>query len=145
MRGGPGFGRGFQEATASADPRYDTLKARVARMTEVDEIVESFTRARSRDEAFRTLIDAGVTCAPVRDIGEVVNDEHLRERGALEWVEHPLYGRMPLPRSPLRFGSAPLPDIEPSGETGRDNAEVYGQWLGLGAEALQDLARDGVI
>jgi CoA:oxalate CoA-transferase len=127
------------------DERYATLEARVQRMHEVDAIVEGFTRERTRDEAFRALIDAGVTCAPVRDIGEVVNDPHLLERGALQWVEHPLYGRMPLPKSPLRFSDAPQPPLEPSGAAGRDNAEVYGRWLGLGAARVAELARDGAI
>lgn len=127
------------------DARYATLKARVQRVDEVDAIVEGFTRARTRDEAFATLIGAGVTCAPVRDIGEVVNDPHMQERGALEWVDHPLYGRMPLPRSPLRFSEAPLPAIEPSGEAGRDNAWVYGEWLGLGEAAVAGMARQRVI
>ena len=127
------------------DVRYSTLRERVARMDEVDAIVESFTTTRTRDDAFATLVGAGVTCAPVRDLGEVVNDAHMLERGALEWIEHPLYGRMPLPRSPLRFSDAPLPDIEPSGETGRDNAEIYGEWLGLGAAGVAELVKDKVI
>jgi CoA:oxalate CoA-transferase len=133
------------QAELVGDERYATLEARVQRMHEVDAIVEGFTRERTRDEAFRALIDAGVTCAPVRDIGEVVNDPHLLERGALQWVEHPLYGRMPLPKSPLRFSDAPQPPLEPSGAAGRDNAEVYGRWLGLGAARVAELARDGAI
>lgn len=127
------------------DARYASLSERVKRMDEVDGIVESFTREHSRDEAFACLVGAGVTCAPVRDLDEVVNDAHMQERGALAWVDHPLYGRMPLPRSPLRFSAAPLPDIEPSGEAGRDNAAVYGEWLGLGAAGVAELARDGVV
>jgi CoA:oxalate CoA-transferase len=129
----------------AGDARYATLKARVQRMDEVDAIVEGFTRAHTRDEAFQVLIGAGVTCAPVRDIGEVVNDPHLQERGAIEWVEHPLYGRIPLQRSPLRFGDAPQAAIEPSGAAGRDNAQVYGEWLGLGADGVAELQRQQVI
>ena len=52
---------------------------------------------------------------------------------------------MPLPRSPLRFSGAPLPEIEPSGETGRDNALVYGQWLGLGDAGVAELVRQQAI
>ena len=114
-------------------------------MDEVDALVEGFTRGRTRDQAFAVLIGANVTCAPVRDLGEVVNDPHLLGRGSIEWVDHPLYGRMPLPRSPLRFSSAPLPDIEPSGEAGRDNAQVYGDWLGLGEAGVAELVRNQVI
>ena len=127
------------------DPRYATLGERVLRMDEVDEIVEAFTRTRSKNDAFRQLVGANVTCAPVRDLDEVVNDEQMLGRQALEWVEHPLYGRIPLPRSSLRFSDTPMPEIEPSGEVGRDNASVYGEWLGLGAEGVADLVNRQVI
>ena len=60
-------------------------------------------------------------------------------------VEHPLYGRMPLPRSPLCFSDSPLAPIEPSGETGCDNDAVYGDWLGLDATEVTRLRKDNVI
>ena len=127
------------------DARYATLGARVARMDEVDAVVEAFTATRTKEDAFEQLVGAGVTCAPVRDLNDVVNDQHMLGRGALEWVEHPIYGRMPLPRSSLRFSDTPMPDIEPSGEVGRDNASVYGEWLGLGAEGVAALVDAQVI
>lgn len=127
------------------DERYATLGARVQHIDEVDEIVSEFTSSRTKNYAFEQLINAGVTCAPVRDLGEVVNDEHMLGRKALEWVEHPLYGRIPLPRSSLRFSDTPLPAIEPSGEVGRDNASVFGEWLGLGPDSVAELAREQII
>ena len=127
------------------DERYATLGARVQRMDEVDAIVSAFTAPRTKNDAFQQLVTANVTCAPGRDIGEVVNDEQMLGRKALEWVEHPLYGRMPLPRSSLRFSDTPMPAIEPSGEVGRDNASVFGEWLGLGPEALAELVREQII
>ena len=127
------------------DERYATLGARVQRMDEVDAIVAAYTGTRSKNDAFQMLVGAGVTCAPVRDLDEVVNDEHMLGRQALEWVEHPLYGRIPLPRSSLRFSDTPMPPIQPSGEVGRDNAAVFGEWLGLGPDALAELVRDQII
>ena len=127
------------------DARYATLGERVARMDEVDAVVTAYTSTRTKTEAFTKLVGAGVTCAPVRDLDEVVHDEHMLGRQALEWVDHPIYGRMPLPRSSIRFSDTPMPAIEPSGEVGRDNASVYGDWLGLGAEGVVELARAQVI
>ena len=127
------------------DPRYATLGERVARMDEVDAVVTAYTSTRTKTEAFTKLVGAGVTCAPVRDLDEVVHDEHMLGRQALEWVDHPIYGRMPLPRSSIRFSDTPMPAIEPSGEVGRDNASVYGDWLGLGAGGVAELARAQVI
>jgi crotonobetainyl-CoA:carnitine CoA-transferase CaiB-like acyl-CoA transferase len=81
----------------------------------------------------------------VRKLDEVVNDAHMHERGALQWVDHPMYGRVCLMNSPLRFEGSELLPIKPSGELGRDNQEVYGQWLGLSDQELQQLHDEEVI
>ena len=43
------------------------------------------------------------------------------------------------------FSDTPMPAIEPSGEVGRDNVSVFGEWLGLGSDAVAELAREQII
>jgi CoA:oxalate CoA-transferase len=127
------------------DPRFETLASRVQNMDAVDALVSDFTRRRNKQALFELLIGLQVPCAPVRELAEVVADPHLHARRALESVDHPIYGPMVLPHSPLRFdGLSPLP-IEPSRELGADNARIYGAWLGLPEEELRALERDEVI
>jgi CoA:oxalate CoA-transferase len=128
-----------------ADPRFQDLKGRVEHIDEIDALVGGFTSQYDKQPLFELLMRSRVPCAPVRDLGDVVNDAHMHARGALEWVEHPLYGRVVLPNSPLRFDGAPPMPLEPSGALGRDNAEVFGGWLGLGTAEVEALARDDVI
>jgi crotonobetainyl-CoA:carnitine CoA-transferase CaiB-like acyl-CoA transferase len=114
-------------------------------MDEIDAMVGAFTAQHDKQPLFELLMRHRVPCAPVRDLDEVVNDRHMHERGALQWVDHPMYGRVCLMHSPLRFqGSEPLP-IRPSGELGRDNREVFGDWLGIDPAGLRQLAEEGVI
>jgi formyl-CoA transferase len=81
----------------------------------------------------------------VRELAEVVADPHLHARGAVQTVDHPLYGRMVLPHSALRFdGVEPLP-LETSRELGADNVRVYEGWLGLSADERRGLEADEVI
>jgi CoA:oxalate CoA-transferase len=50
-----------------------------------------------------------------------------------------------LPDSPLRFhGVEPLP-LTPSQALGADNDAVYRDWLGVGSEDMERLARQGAI
>ncbi len=127
------------------DPRFATLKDRVAHMNEVDELVGSFTHQFVKQELFELLMKHRVPCAPVRDLDEVVNDPHMHARGALQWIDHPELGRIPVQSSPLRFeGVDPLPII-PSRQLGEDNARVYGEWLGLSKDAIEALKSEGVI
>jgi CoA:oxalate CoA-transferase len=127
------------------DARYATLKSRVVHIDDVDAIVTAFTQSLTKQQVFERLAGAGITCAPVRDLNEVVNDAHMHERGALETVHHPMYGEVVLPRSPLRFSETPLPAIEPSGEAGRDNESIYCDWLGLSRQRFERLNRQGVM
>ncbi len=127
------------------DPRYADLKSRVEHMDEIDDLVSGFSSRFAKKELFDLLMHHRVPCAPVRDLDEVVNDAHMHSRRALEWVEHPMYGRVCLPNSPLRFDGVEPMAIIPSGELGRDNREVYGDWLGLGEAELSQLEKDGVI
>src|SRR5690606_24715604 len=50
------------------DPRLGTLKSRVENIDFVDEVVTSFTSARTRAELYETLTRHRVPCAPVRDL-----------------------------------------------------------------------------
>jgi crotonobetainyl-CoA:carnitine CoA-transferase CaiB-like acyl-CoA transferase len=127
------------------DPRFCDLAARVAHMDEVDALVTDFTRHFEKQELFELLMANRVACAPVRDLDEVVNDRHMHERGALQHVVHPLYGDVVLPTSPLRFAGAPPMPLEPSGVLGRDNDQVYRDWLGLDAGEIDLLRREEVI
>ena len=127
------------------DPRFAGLKTRVANMDAVDEIVGGFTQRFAKQALFELLLKHRVPCAPVRDLDEVVNDPHMLARRALQWIEHPELGRIPVQSSPLRFeGVDPLP-IVPSRRLGEDNVAVYGDWLGLSRDAIATLEEQEVI
>lgn len=112
------------------DPRFGSLKLRVQAMDAVDDIVAAFTRTRGKQELFDTLMAAHVPCAPVRDLTEVMNDPNMHARGALQWQNHPEFGRIVVPHSPLRFAGTPLRPLEPSHALGADTHAVLHERLG---------------
>lgn len=136
--------RAMERPDLADDPRFGTLKERVAHMDAVDELVSSWTRGFEKEALFRLLMRHRVPCAPVRELGEVVADPHLRARGAIQEIDHPALGPVPLITGALRYGEDP-PPIEPSKELGADNDRVYGEWLGLGAAGVEALRAEAVI
>jgi crotonobetainyl-CoA:carnitine CoA-transferase CaiB-like acyl-CoA transferase len=80
-----------------------------------------------------------VPSAPVREIPEIVNDEHMHQRGALEWIDHPQFGRIVVQRGPMRYHGSPQTELRASAELGQHNAEVYGELVGLGDDDVQAL------
>jgi CoA:oxalate CoA-transferase len=137
--------KAMQREDLLTDARYADLKQRVAHMDDVDGLVSGFTVQHNKKHLFDLLMSHRVPCAPVRDLDEVVNDEHMHARRALEWVEHPMYGRVCLPNSPLRFDGVEPMAIRPSGKLGCDNEEVYGDWLGLPKAEIAKLQAEEVI
>lgn len=127
------------------DPRFTTLSSRVQHIDEVDQVVSGFTSGRSKEELFELLTRHRVPCSPVRDLKEVIHDPHLLARRAIEWVDHPTLGRVPLPNSPMRYEGSTPAHIVPSRELGQDNDTVYGEWLGLSPPEIDQLRLDGVI
>ncbi len=127
------------------DPRFATLKSRVAHMDLVDEIVSGWTAGWDKQALFDLLIGQHVPCAPVRDLGEVVNDPHMHARGALQRIDHPDLGPITVQRSPLRFEGSALTELTPSGRLGADNSWAYGEWLGLANDEIAELRDMGVI
>jgi len=135
----------MQRKELAQDPRFVDLKHRVEHMDAIDVLVSAFTMQHEKQALFALLMQHHVPCAPVRSLDEVLHDQHMHERRALTWVDHPIYGRLCLPGSALRFdGLDPMPH-QASGELGRDNHAIYGDWLGLDTHEIAQLQHDEVI
>lgn len=123
------------------DPRYVDNTSRAAHLDEVDELVGIWTAPQAKADVFAACQRHRVPAAPVRTLVEVLHDDHLRQREAIRDIEHPSYGTISLPQSPLRFDHRPPPRLSVSPGFGQHNAEVYGA-LGLDVDTLR---ADGVI
>jgi CoA:oxalate CoA-transferase len=127
------------------DPRFAGNAKRVENLAATDALIQGWTETLSRDELFAITRRHRIPSAPVRDLSEVMNDAHMHERGMLERIRHPDLGDIVVPSSPLRFHGADHVETTPSPRLGQHNDEVYGGWLGLDAEELARLKREGVV
>jgi crotonobetainyl-CoA:carnitine CoA-transferase CaiB-like acyl-CoA transferase len=127
------------------DKRFLTNPDRTANMAETEALVTEWTSALDKMEVVAVAKKYRVPAAPVRNAVEVMNDPHMHQRGMLQRIDHPSLGPIIVPNTPLRLhGADPVQPI-PSPRLGQHNQEVYGEWLGLGGEAVEELRRDGVI
>ena len=99
------------------DPRFTSNKARVENMKETDALVEAWSSQHDRAEIMKLAREHRLPVAPVRDLVEVTNDPHMHERGMLEWLDHPVFGRIVVPTNPLRFHGADKVETVPSPES----------------------------
>jgi formyl-CoA transferase len=125
------------------DPRYDTAAARVEREAEVDEIIATWTRQRTKQEAMAQISAAGVPAGAVFDSMELTKEPSFARRGILQTVEHGEW-RMTMPTWPVRFDGAP-PPINPAPLLGEHTTDVFADWLGLDAAAVEALREEGIV
>ena len=69
----------------------------------------------------------------------------LNPREEIQWIDHPVFGRIVVPTNPLRFHGADKVATVPSPEAGQHNSEVLAEWLGMSEDEVKQLHSDGVM
>ena len=87
-------------------------------------MVAAWVKDRPKEEIFKGLVAVGVPCAPVRELGEVMRDAHLHARKALVDIDHPVYGPVTLPTSPIIYEGVPRDIRWPSRKLGEDQDSI---------------------
>jgi len=128
------------------DPRFATHGARGAHQRELDELINAWTRTLTVDQLEALMIEHSVPAGRIYTGREMLSDPHFAARGALVAVEHPELGRIRMQAPMPKLSETPSSVRRPAPPTpGQDNAEVYGERLGIGAAELAALAAAGVI
>jgi CoA:oxalate CoA-transferase len=130
------------------DPRYATRDARVRNYLALHDLVSGFTRTLTTHEAAERLTDFDVPNGPVREPAEALRDPNLLARGETTHLQHPVYGEVEdiiVGGLPIRMSGSFTGFDRPAVPLGASNGDVYGAMLGLDAERVAALARDGVI
>ena len=127
------------------DQRFKTQALRATNEEAVDEIVENWTKTKTKDQAAELLKTNKIPAAPVRNLEEVTQDEHMHERGMLNNINHPTMGDVILPKSPIRFHKTPESELNIEPTIGQHTREVLVEWLHISGEKIDTLIRAGVI
>ena len=137
--------RAMRREDLADDPRFASLKSRVAHMDEVDELVGAWTAGFEKSDLAATLRANRVPCAPVRELPEVLMDENMHARGSLQFIDHPRFGRIVVAHSPMRYEGTALPPLKPSAELGGDTVSVLREVLGMPESEIARLHAEGVV
>jgi len=124
---------------------YPTSADRVQHRHEVNAIVADWVGSRSLQEVIEQTREAGVPCAQIYSIQDIFEDPHYAARGNLMRVQDPRVGELVIPAAVPRMSRTP-PTFRHTGRAlGADNAQIYGDFLGLDQSRLEALKASGVI
>jgi benzylsuccinate CoA-transferase BbsE subunit len=111
----------------------------------LDIFISELTSQLSVDEAYHEGQRRHIAFTPVNTAASVARDPHLAARSFFVAADQPGAGRLRYPGAPYRHAETPWAIRRPAPGVGQHNEEIYGGELGLDAESLHSLARDGVI
>jgi len=127
-----------------ADPRFTTPKARQENYKTVDAIIAEWTRHYDKRQVMKLFGEAGIPASAVFDTMELTLDPDLRKRGTFVSVNHPTRGDVVIPGFVIKLSDSHVPVVA-SPLLGADNERVFGGLLGLAAEELEAMRREGAI
>ena len=121
------------------DERFARTKDRARNMDEVDALVEAWTRTLTKAEIFAVAQSAGMICAPVQTLEDVVNDPQLLARGTLAWAEDKWGDQSLKFHTPIRFKGMQTPGVPDMPSLGAHSESVLLEFLGMDADEVARL------
>jgi crotonobetainyl-CoA:carnitine CoA-transferase CaiB-like acyl-CoA transferase len=107
------------------DPRFATNSDRVANAEELKDELEAVLSTRSSADWVDVLTGAGVVCAPVQRLPEVLESEHARVLRMVGRLSHPVAGEVPTVRLPVTLSDARLTAETPPPLLGADSESGF--------------------
>jgi crotonobetainyl-CoA:carnitine CoA-transferase CaiB-like acyl-CoA transferase len=124
---------------------YGTAARRIADNKMIDGLVSAWVGGQPREQVLERCVAGEVPCALVSTIADIFADPHCAARGNLQSINDATIGAVVVP-SPLPRLSETPGQVSGLGPTlGNANDEILGGLLGLGAEEIMALRREGVI
>ena len=125
-------------------PEFATDGDRVRHRRELVPLIEEITRAKPMQHWLDMLEDAGVPCGPILNYAQVFDDPHVRHRGMVQQLDHPVGGRINQLGPPVKLSATPARLRRPAPTFGQHTAEVLGE-LGYDQAAIKQLAAVGAV
>lgn len=126
------------------DPRFADGRERMAHREALEAEVTAWTLQHTKHEVMEIIGKAGVPAGAVNDIKELLENEDMRRRGVITTVPHRDRGEVAIPGWPVRMSGNPV-KMKTAPLLGEHSEEVYADFLGLDAEEVGRLRKQGAL
>ncbi|HSC26959.1 MAG TPA: CoA transferase [Vicinamibacterales bacterium] len=101
------FCRLVELGALASDARFETNRARVEHYGALRPLLAERLRTRTRAAWLAAFTAEGIPCGAVRDVGAVIEDPQIAERGMVETVEHAALGDIKVLGIPVKLSDTP--------------------------------------
>jgi crotonobetainyl-CoA:carnitine CoA-transferase CaiB-like acyl-CoA transferase len=128
----------------ASDPRFESMKARLANYAELRPMIERVVAKMTRAEVMAMMSEVGIPAGPINTVGEVLEDPQIRAREMVVELTHPDYGPLKVLGIPIKLSDTPGVVENAPPKFGEHNREVLGE-LGFAEDEIAQLERSAVI
>jgi formyl-CoA transferase len=125
------------------DPDYATPGARLPRLKGIFDMIEEWTKTKTKFEAMEILNQYDIPCGPILSMKEIAHDPSLRATGTIVEVDHPTRGKYLTVGNPIKMSDSPT-EVTRSPLLGEHTEEVLAE-LGYSADQIAELRAERVI
>ena len=126
------------------DERFSSAANRSKHFTEWYESFDEMLAAFTTEEALKKCQDADVPAVKVLDPSEVAHDTHVKEVGSVTEVEHPIIGKMRVPRQGAVFNNSTKHSPRPAPAYCQDTTDLLIE-LGYSTDVIAKLRSTGTV
>lgn len=127
------------------DVRFKNDMERFYNADIIDPIVQQWIEVKTSKDVIEILQRARVPCSVVNTINELLDDQQVKSRQMIEFIDYPGVGKIPVPGIPVKLSLTPGSIRMPSPRIGEHNEEVYSKILGFNSEKIYNLRKKGII
>ena len=126
------------------DERFSSAANRSKHFTEWYESFDEMLAAFTTEEALKKCQEADVPAVKVLDPSEVAHDTHVKEVGSVAEVEHPIIGKMRIPRQGAVFNNSTNYSPRPAPAYCQDTTDLLIE-LGYSIDVIEKLRSTGTV
>ncbi len=127
------------------DPRFKTNPKRLENYKTLKPIIDEIISEKTVNEWLEIFTKAGVPSTRINTIDKTVNDPHVKARGILQNVKHPVIGDMLIPKLPIMFSDTPSDIDRPAPLLGEHSEKILRELLGFNDKEIETLKEEGVL
>ena len=127
------------------EPRFATMAERTLNIDGLYELLADAIATRTSAEWLALLHKNDIPCVPVKTMTELVDtDEHLKQTGYFQQVDHPSEGKLISASTPIRMSKTHVGIHGHAPRLGQHSSQILEQ-LGYSAEEVATLMQQGVV
>jgi crotonobetainyl-CoA:carnitine CoA-transferase CaiB-like acyl-CoA transferase len=131
-------------ADIAADPELQSHEARIRNAPKIIKALQETMPSKTTEEWIAILQPKDVFCERVNNYTDYLEHEHVRESGAIDWIEQDRVGRLPVANIPGLPRAAEHEPQQHAPHIGEDGPDILGE-LGYSAAEIEAIFTRGGI